>query len=132
MAHDAPWQPAQAAGDPQYRVVAVRGAGEADLDADTIVAENRQDISHRRLKDLDTEAPPPCRCHGTTVAPGLIAATSIPSPAMEPRQNQTNWIDSYLHGGVTTMISGRRSSYARPSRDVVGHQGMAIFAQRSF
>jgi len=49
-----------------------------------------------------------------------------------PRQNQLGWIDSYLHGGVTTMISaGEVHTPGRP-KDVVGLKAMAIFAQRAF
>ena len=49
-----------------------------------------------------------------------------------PRQNQTNWIDSYLHGGVTTMISAGEVHMPGRPRDVVGLKAMAIFAQRAF
>ncbi|MGC2647317.1 MAG: amidohydrolase family protein, partial [Candidatus Sulfotelmatobacter sp.] len=49
-----------------------------------------------------------------------------------PRQNQLGWIDSYLHGGVTTMISaGEVHTPGRP-KDIVGLKAMAIFAQRVF
>jgi enamidase len=49
-----------------------------------------------------------------------------------PRQNQLGWIDSYLHGGVTTMVSaGEVHTPGRP-KDVVGLKAMAIFAQRAF
>src|SRR5882757_1326252 len=49
-----------------------------------------------------------------------------------PRQNQTGWIDSYLHGGVTTMISAGEVHMPGRPRDVVGVKAMAIFAQRAF
>jgi enamidase len=49
-----------------------------------------------------------------------------------PRQNQTGWIDSYLHGGVTTMISAGEVHMPGRPRDVVGLKAMAIFAQRAF
>jgi len=49
-----------------------------------------------------------------------------------PRQNQLGWIDSCLHGGVTTMISaGEVHTPGRP-KDVVGLKAMAIAAQRAF
>ena len=49
-----------------------------------------------------------------------------------PRQNQIGWIDSYLHGGVTSMISaGEVHTPGRP-KDVIGLKAMAIFAQRAF
>jgi enamidase len=49
-----------------------------------------------------------------------------------PRQNQLGWIDSCMHGGVTSMISaGEVHTPGRP-KDVVGLKAMAIFAQRAF
>ena len=49
-----------------------------------------------------------------------------------PRQNQIGWIDSFLHGGVTTMISAGEVHMPGRPRDVVGLKAMAIFAQRAF
>jgi len=49
-----------------------------------------------------------------------------------PRQSQLNWIDSSLHGGVTTMISaGEVHTPGRP-KDIVGLKALAVAAQRSF
>ncbi len=87
-----------------------------------------------RLKDVDTEgASTIVDAHGTTVAPGLIDSHVHPVAGdWTPRQNQTGWIDSYLHGGVTTMISAGEVHMPGRPRDVVGVKAMAIFAQRSF
>ncbi len=65
--------------------------------------------------------------------PGLIDSHVHPVAGdWTPRQNQIGWIDSYLHGGVTTMISaGEVHTPGRP-KDVVGLKAMAIFAQRAF
>ena len=49
-----------------------------------------------------------------------------------PRQSQINWIDSSIHGGVTTMISAGEVHMPGRPRDVVGVKAMAIFAQRAF
>jgi enamidase len=70
---------------------------------------------------------------GTTLAPGLIDSHVHPVAGdWTPRQNQLGWIDSYMHGGVTTMISaGEVHTPGRP-KDVVGLKAMAIFAQRAF
>jgi enamidase len=70
---------------------------------------------------------------GTTLAPGLIDSHVHPVAGdWTPRQNQIGWIDSYLHGGVTSMISaGEVHTPGRP-KDVVGLKAMAIFAQRAF
>src|SRR3979409_70108 len=135
MAHDAP-----AASGPSKLVIRNIGlllAGSVEkpiLDADTIVAEDGKITAIGRLKDVNTEgATTTVDANGTTVAPGLIDSHVHPVAGdWTPRQNQTNWIDSYLHGGVTTMISAGEVHMPGRPRDVVGLKAMAIFAQRAF
>ncbi|MCP4392167.1 MAG: Enamidase, partial [Gammaproteobacteria bacterium] len=104
------------------------------LDADTIIAIDGRISDVGRKGDLDTGAADiVVDAGGTTLVPGLI--DSHVHPVMgdwTPRQNQFNWIDSYLNGGVTTMVSaGEVHTPGRP-RDIVGLKAMAITAQRSF
>jgi enamidase len=104
------------------------------LAADTIIAENGRITAIGREKDLDMSgATTLIDAHGTAVAPGLIDSHVHPVAGdWTPRQNQLGWIDSTLHGGVTTMISaGEVHTPGRP-RDVVGVKAMAIYAQRTF
>ena len=104
------------------------------LDADTLVAVDGRISGIGRLQDLDTEgATAIIDAHGSAVAPGLIDSHVHPVAGdWTPRQSQLNWIDSTLHGGVTTMISaGEVHTPGRP-RDIVGLKAMAIFAQRAF
>ncbi|MEZ5786972.1 MAG: Enamidase [Xanthobacteraceae bacterium] len=104
------------------------------LDADTIVAIDGRIAAVGREKDLDTQdATSIVDARGTTVAPGLIDSHVHPVAGdWTPRQSQLNWIDSSMHGGVTTMVSaGEVHTPGRP-RDVVGLKAMAITAQRSF
>ena len=77
------------------------------------------------LKDVDTEgATTIVDANGTTVAPGLIDSHVHPVAGdWTPRQNQIGWIDSYLHGGVTTMISAGEVHMPGRPRDVVGAEG---------
>jgi enamidase len=49
-----------------------------------------------------------------------------------PRQQQLNWIDSSMHGGVTTMISAGEVHMPGRPRDIVGLKAMAIASQRAF
>lgn len=104
------------------------------LDADTIVCEGERIIAVGKGKDLDISgATTTIDAKGTAVAPGLIDSHVHPVCGdWTPRQNQLGWIDSYLHGGVTTMVSaGEVHTPGRP-KDVVGLKAMAIFAQRAF
>ncbi|MCW6506654.1 Enamidase [Lichenifustis flavocetrariae] len=135
MAHDAP-----AAGPSGKLVIKNIGLllsgdiGRPILDADAIVAVDGRITAIGRFKDLDTEgAKTTIDAHGCGVSPGLIDSHVHPVAGdWTPRQSQINWIDSTLHGGVTTMISaGEVHTPGRP-RDIVGLKAMAIFAQRAF
>ena len=104
------------------------------LDADALVAINGRISAIGRAADLDfSGATTTVDANGVTLAPGLIDSHVHPVAGdWTPRQNQLGWIDSYLHGGVTTMISaGEVHTPGRP-KDVVGLKAMAIFAQRAF
>jgi len=103
-------------------------------DADTVVAVDGKITAIGKEKDIDSEgATLVIDAKGTTLVPGLIDSHVHPVAGdWTPRQNQIGWIDSYLHGGVTSMISaGEVHTPGRP-KDVVGLKAMAISAQRSF
>src|ERR1700745_1942732 len=104
------------------------------LDADTIVAENGKISAIGRAKDIDTEgATTIIDANGTTVTPGLIDSHVHPVAGdWTPRQNQLGWIDSFLNGGVTTMISAGEVHMPGRPRDVVGVKALALTAQRAF
>ena len=104
------------------------------LDADTVVCVDGKIAAVGKARDVDTEGVPTViDAKGTTLAPGLIDSHVHPVAGdWTPRQNQLGWIDSYMHGGVTSMISaGEVHTPGRP-KDVVGLKAMAIFAQRAF
>jgi enamidase len=104
------------------------------LDADTVVAVDGQISGIGKEKDFDLGgATTAINANGTTLIPGLIDSHVHPVAGdWTPRQNQIGWIDSYMHGGVTTMVSaGEVHTPGRP-KDVVGLKAMAIFAQRAF
>jgi enamidase len=108
--------------------------GRPILDVDTVVAVDGSIAALGKQKDMDLEgATTIVDAMGTTLMPGLIDSHVHPVAGdWTPRQNQLGWIDSYLHGGVTTMISaGEVHTPGRP-KDVVGLKAMAVFAQRAF
>jgi enamidase len=104
------------------------------LDADTIVAENGRITAVGKAKDVDAGgAATVIDARGTTVAPGLIDSHVHPVFGdWTPRQSQLGWIDSFLHGGVTTMVSAGEVHLPGRPRDVVGVKALAITAQRAF
>lgn len=136
MAHDAPTGPA----GPTKLVIRNIGlllSGDLTkpiLDADTVVALDGRITAIGREKDVDTEgATTLIDANGTTLTPGLIDSHVHPVAGdWTPRQSQINWIDSSLHGGVTTMISAGEVHYPGRARDVVGVKALAITAQRAF
>lgn len=108
--------------------------GRPVLDGDAIVAVDGRIAGVGRLKDLDAEgATTVIDANGAAVAPGLIDSHVHPVAGdWTPRQSQINWIDSCLHGGVTTMISAGEVHMPGRPKDAVGVKAMAIFAQRAF
>lgn len=102
------------------------------FDADCIVAIDGKISAWGKQENLNTEnASTIVDANGVTLAPGLIDSHVHPVIGdYTPRQQQLNWIDSTLHGGVTTMISaGEVHAPGRP-KDIVGLKAMAIAAQR--
>lgn len=102
------------------------------LDGDCIVSVNGKIKSIGYEKNLDTEhADCIIDANGVTVAPGLIDSHVHPVVGdYTPRQQQLHWIDSTLHGGVTTMISAGEVHMPGRPKDIVGLKAMAIAAQR--
>lgn len=102
------------------------------LDADCLVAIDGRIAAWGREADLDTEdATTVIDANGCTLAPGLIDSHVHPVVGdYTPRQQQLHWIDSTLHGGVTTLISAGEVHMPGRPRDIVGLKAMAIAAQR--
>ena len=102
------------------------------IDADCVIAIDGRISAIGAYHYLDTDqATSIVDAHGVTLAPGLIDSHVHPVIGdYTPRQQQINWIDSCLHGGVTTMISaGEVHAPGRP-KDIVGLKAMAIASQR--
>jgi len=71
--------------------------------------------------------------NGMTVCPGLIDSHSHPVFGdFTPRQSQLNFIESSLHGGVTSMISAGEVHLPGRPTDPKGTKALALLAQKSF
>ncbi len=102
------------------------------IDGNCLVCENGLISAIGYEKDLDTsQATTTINANDTWLSPGLIDSHVHPVIGdYTPRQQQLGWIDSCLHGGVTTMISaGEVHAPGRP-KDIVGLKAMAIASQR--
>jgi enamidase len=104
------------------------------LDADAVVAIDGRITAVGKAKDLDLDnAAVTIDAKGTALAPGLIDSHVHPVAGdWTPRQLQVNWIDSCLHGGVTTMISAGEVHMPGRPKDIVGVKALAIATQRMF
>ncbi|MBK6393505.1 MAG: amidohydrolase family protein [Betaproteobacteria bacterium] len=104
------------------------------LDADTVVVRDGRIAAVGREADCDTSTPDVLvDARGTTLAPGLIDSHVHPVFGdWTPRQGQLGWIDSTMHGGVTTMISAGEVHLPGRPKDIVGLKALAITAQRAF
>ena len=104
------------------------------LDADTIVVAGGVIVAVGKESDLDTDQPDVLiDARKTCVAPGLIDSHVHPVFGdWTPRQNQLGWIESTLHGGVTTMVSAGEVHLPGRPKDIVGLKALAITAQRAF
>ena len=80
------------------------------LDANNVVCKDGKIASIGKFADLDTDrADLVIDAHGCALAPGLIDSHVHPVFGdWTPRQNQIGWLDSFMHGGVTCMISAGR------------------------
>ena len=103
-------------------------------DADTVVAVDGRISAIGKAKDLDTgNAKTVIDAGGTALTPGLIDSHVHPvAGEWTPRQNQLGWIESCLHGGVTTMISAGEVHMPGRPKDIVGLKALAISSQRIF
>lgn len=102
------------------------------FDGDCLVAEDGKISAWGAEKDLDLEgATTTVDAKGVTLAPGLIDSHIHPVVGdYTPRQQQLHWIDSTLHGGVTTLVSAGEVHMPGRPKDVVGLKAMAVAAQR--
>jgi enamidase len=104
------------------------------LEADTVVVVDGRIAAVGREAEVDTDgATTRIDAHGCALAPGLIDSHVHPVFGdWTPRQNQLGWIDSAMHGGVTTMVSAGEVHLPGRPRDVVGLKALAVTAQRAF
>jgi enamidase len=72
-------------------------------------------------------------CSGTTVTPGLFDShCHVVLGDYTPRQKQTGFLESEVHGGVTTFISAGEVHLTGRPKDPAGTKALAILAAKSF
>src|SRR5206468_6166941 len=104
------------------------------LDGDTIVCVDGtiRQIGDESQLDADS-ADTVIDARGSTVLPGLLDSHVHPVFGdFTPRQRTVDFIESELHGGVTTMISAGEVHLPGRPKDIVGLKALAIVAQRAY
>src|SRR5579884_1222595 len=104
------------------------------LAGDSILVENGRiarigDVSQTGAADADVVID----ARGTTVMPGLIDShCHVVLGDYTPRQKTVDFLDSYVHGGITSVISaGEIHAPGRP-RDAAGLKALAVAARACF
>lgn len=102
------------------------------LEADSILIEDGL------IKEIGTglaasESASVIDANGTAVTPGLIDShCHVTLGDYSPRQQMQNFLDSSLHGGVTTTISAGEVHLPGRPKDPVGVKALAILAAKSW
>jgi enamidase len=104
------------------------------LNADTLIIEGGLIQGVGKEKDLNTKGVDQVMdIGGMTLTPGLIDSHCHPVLGdFTPRQKMLDFIESSLHGGVTTLISAGEVHLAGRPKDVAGTKALAILAAKSF
>jgi enamidase len=101
------------------------------LDGDAILVEDGLVAQVGRGRGGDVERV--IDAHGTTAFPGLIDSHAHPVFGdFTPRQRTIDFIESGLHGGVTTVISAGEVHLPGRPKDIVGLKALAIVASRAY
>ncbi len=104
------------------------------IDADTLLVRDGVIAGVGRDADVpESEADRVIDARGCAVIPGLIDSHVHPVLGdYTPRQKQVGFLESELHGGVTTAISAGEVHLPGRPRDAAGVKALAILAAKSF
>lgn len=104
------------------------------LDADTVLVDGGRIAAVGRAADVaGSAADRVIDAQGCAVTPGLIDSHCHPVLGdFTPRQSQLGFLESELHGGVTTAISAGEVHLPGRPKDAAGVKALAILAAKSF
>ena len=104
------------------------------LRADALIVDGNLIQAVGKEKTLDTKGVDQVMdIGGMTITPGLIDSHCHPVLGdFTPRQKMMDFIESSLHGGVTTIISAGEVHLPGRPKDVAGTKALAILAAKSF
>ena len=116
-------------------VVATGVLGAPRLEAEAILVENGRIVAIGAASGIGAAAADVVvDCRGTTVIPGLIDShCHVVLGDYTPRQKTVDFLDSYVHGGITSVVSAGEGVHA-PGRphDAAASKALAIAAAKCF
>jgi enamidase len=104
------------------------------LDADAILIEDAKIAKIGKGSELESSgADTVVDAAGSTITPGLIDShCHVVIGDFTPRQKMLDFLDSEVHGGVTTFISAGEVHLPGRPKDPAGVKALAILAAKSF
>lgn len=104
------------------------------VEGDTIIAANgRIDAVGEGLSSSVDQCDVVIDANGTIAIPGLIDShVHITFGDYTPRQKTVGFLESYVHGGVTTSMSASEVHVPGRPKDVVGIKALAVAASKCF
>jgi enamidase len=109
--------------------------GAPRLEAEAILVENGRIVAIGAASRIGAAAADVVvDCRGTTVIPGLIDShCHVVLGDYTPRQKTVDFLDSYVHGGITSVVSAGEGVHA-PGRphDAAASKALAIAAAKCF
>lgn len=104
------------------------------LQGDALLLEDNRIRQVGKFEDMSGLTPDKTiDCAGTTVAPGLIDSHCHPVFGdYSPRQMQVGFLESEVHGGVTTFISAGEPHLPGRPKDRAGAKALAILGAKAF
>ncbi len=104
------------------------------LDADAIFVADGKIKKIGKAAELEALGPETVvDASGSTITPGLIDShCHVVLGDYTPRQNQVGFLESEVHGGVTTIISAGEVHLPGRPKDPAGTKALAILAAKSF
>ena len=108
--------------------------GKSLLRADTVMVKDGLISQIGQAKEFDlSQVDKIVDAQGSTLTPGFIDShVHIVFAEWTPRQNAIGYIESYLHGGVTTLISSGEAHLPGRPLDRAGVKALAILAHKAF
>jgi enamidase len=105
--------------------------GEPMLEIESMLIDNGRIVSLGRDHDVDADVV--IDAQGAVALPGLFDThTHFSIGDFNPKQNTVGFIESYMHGGVTSMMSAGEVHFPGRPMDRDGVKAVAVAANRSF